>query len=189
MTDPANTRPIPVMPHPCDADDNTGACPWRLDAEPGEFPAARYEQLAATVGIPEHDAPVDANLFACHSTGKGGTVRSGDVACAGALRVAGHLHVGVRLMIACGQLPRDVLGRRDDEPKLFDDYDQMATQQADGVYRADAANAWRAYGGFGPLHQRDEFLPPLRRKAVCALPREDVETRGSGGRDSVRSLP
>jgi hypothetical protein len=182
---------IPHMPRPCDADDNTGACPWRLDAEPGEFTAARFEQLAATVGTPEHDAPVTAHLFACHSTGKGGTVRSADVACAGALRVAGGQHVGVRLMIATGQLPASVIGRRDDEPELFEDYDTMARQQADGIYRVEAANVWRAYAGFGPLADREGFAPLRRDTGSCALADDepvDVETRGSAGPDTVRSL-
>lgn len=188
MTGP---RMIPHMPRPCDGDDDSGPCPWRLDAEPGEFTAARYEELAATVGTPEHDAPITANLFACHSTGKGGTVRSADVACAGALRVAGSQHVRVRLMIATGQLPASVIGRRDDEPELFDDYDSMATQQANGMYRQGAADVWRAYAGFGPLAGRNGMAPLRRAAGSCALDDDepvDVETRGSAGADTVRSL-
>jgi hypothetical protein len=180
------------MPRPCDADENTGACPWRVDAEPGEFEAARFEQLAATVGTDEHDAPVSAHLFACHSTGKGGTVASRDVACAGALRVAGHRHVGVRMMIATGQLPVEVLGVRDDEPELFGSYDEMATQQAAGVYRRSAADVWRAYAGFGPLAGRPGFEPLRRELGACSTDgvalSEDVEERGSAGPDTLRSL-
>jgi hypothetical protein len=190
---------FPIMPRPCDANDQHGACPFRLDAEAEEFEAARFEQLAAMVGTPEHDVPVDGNVFACHKGGgrkprrqvvAGREVEFSDgrdLACAGAARVGGGMHVRMRLLVATGALPAAALMRQPDEPELFGTYDEMAQQQARGIYRRHAADVWRARAGWGPLAGRIEH----DRYQACTVAADeplDVETRGSAGPDTVRAL-
>lgn len=118
--------PLRHMPRPCDPSQVSGACPFRRDADPGEFSAERYEVLAATAGRPGAEAPLGAPMFACHHTADGA-----QVACAGWLAVCGHYHLGVRFAVADGRLdPAAVYGDRDGWPDLFDDYDEMAAAQA-----------------------------------------------------------
>lgn len=175
-----SAKRLPAMPSPCEKNERTGsgACPWRLDAEPGEFTAARFEMLAATVGTPEHDVPISGRVFACHNTREGG-----EVACAGALRVAGEHHVRVRLLVALGALPADAIGLRDDEPELFSDYDTMAVQQAAGVYQQHIADVYRARAGFGP-YATDADRARTFSMPACAI--DDVDERGSAGPDTRR---
>jgi hypothetical protein len=135
-------EPLRHMPRPCDATATSGACPFRVDAEPGEFPAERYELLADTAGLPGAEVPDGGKVFACHHTADGAPV-----ACAGWLRVCGHDHLGVRMALATGRLSPEALVRRDDEPDLFESYDVMATQQADGVYDVHRANRSRDRAG------------------------------------------
>lgn len=97
------------------------ACPWRRDTDPGQFPACRYDALAATVGAPGREAGVSAPMFACHKSPEGR-----EEACAGWLAVAGIEHLGVRLAVALGDLPTSALRPGDNWPPLFDTYDEMA---------------------------------------------------------------
>lgn len=132
------TRPIRYMPRPCDPSPTSGACPFRRDADPGEFSAERFEILAATAGGPGREAPFGAPLFACHHTADGA-----EVACAGWLAVCGQSHLGVRLALATGQLNPDGIGPKPGWPDLFDDYDEMAAAQTRDRYDQDAADARR----------------------------------------------
>lgn len=118
------------MPRPCDPSQSSGACPFRRDADPGEFSAQRYEALAATAGGPGREAPPGAPMFACHHTADGA-----QVACAGWLAVCGHWHLGVRLAILTGRLDPTAIGPLQGWPELFDSYDEMAAAQSgDGTY-------------------------------------------------------
>lgn len=110
------------MPHrkyPC------SECPWQVKAEPGKFPASRYEQLRSTcrpdaAGIP----PLPGSpMFGCH-VGDPGTGE--DLACAGWLVVEGHRHMGVRVAVMDGRLPTEALDRGDNWPELYESYEAMA---------------------------------------------------------------
>ena len=74
-----------------------GECPWRRDTEPGQFPACRYDALAAT----SDQSGLTAPMFGCHK-GEPGT--NADLACAGWLAVAGTEHLAVRMAVEL-QLP------------------------------------------------------------------------------------
>ena len=163
------------MPKPCDPTTSSGACPFRVDAEPGEFPAERYEQLADTAGGPGAEVPVGGPMFACHHTADGAPV-----ACAGWLAVCGGDHLGVRMAMAEGRLSPEALRRPPGGPILFDSYDDMATQQSDGMYRPDVAEASRARAG----HYRT-----MIDKMTGGMSCEVVESSGHGGRDARRRLP
>ncbi|NDK24708.1 hypothetical protein FSY75_09505 [Streptomyces sp. TR1341] len=64
-------------------------------------------------------------MFACHKTKEGR-----ERACAGWLAAVGHRHIGVRLAVAQGRLPAEVLTPGDGWPELFDSYEEMASVQA-----------------------------------------------------------
>lgn len=131
------------MPRPCDETATSGRCPFRRDADPGEFPAERYELLAATAGSPGEEAPFGAPIFACHHTSDGA-----EVACAGWLAVCGHFHLGVRLAFSMGRLDPAKVGPLPGWPELFDSYDEMAAAQAgQEQYDPDAAANIRDHAG------------------------------------------
>jgi hypothetical protein len=65
-------------------------------------------------------------MFGCHK-GEPGT--DADLACAGWLAVAGREHIGVRLAVAFGELPAEVLSPGEGWPELFDSYEEMAETQ------------------------------------------------------------
>lgn len=148
------TSPLRHMPRPCDETDVSGRCPFRRDAEPGEFPAERFERLADTAGRPGREAPMNAPVFACHHTQDGA-----EVACAGWLAVCGHLHLGMRFAFATGRLNPAKVGPLPGWPELFGSYDEMAAAQSGGrPYDLDAANARRAAGG----HDSDDVISKIR---------------------------
>lgn len=120
-------------------------CPWRQDVEPGQFPADRYDHLAAT-SAPFRPPPIDHTdpeaaiaqaaeithagletpMFACHKSPEGA-----EYACAGWLASgAANDHLRIRLMLATGALPREAMRPGPDWPPLFDSYDEMAARQA-----------------------------------------------------------
>lgn len=135
------------MPRPCDPSATSGACPFRRDADPAEFPAQRFELLANTAGGPGREAPIGAPMFACHHTADGR-----EVACAGWLAVCGTSHLGVRFAAAMGALDPAALNPQPGWPELFDDYEQMAAAQADGPYDPRTAREHRREAGhYGPL--------------------------------------
>lgn len=109
---------LPYRRHPC------VECPFRRDAEPGQFTTCRYDALRDTVGAPGREQPIGAPIFACHKTTEGQ-----DQACAGWLAVCGHSHIGVRLAVAQRRLPPEALAPAADWPELFDSYDEMAATQ------------------------------------------------------------
>jgi hypothetical protein len=96
-------------------------CPWRKDSPAGEFTPQRYEALRATAGRPGAEAGLSAPIFACHKSTEGR-----DRACAGWLAVVGIEHLGIRLAVATGRLPAEVLQSADDWPELFASYDELA---------------------------------------------------------------
>lgn len=100
-------------------------CPWRRDVEPGEFPACRYDALAATAGQPGTEADLFAPLFACHKSREGA-----EYACAGWLASVGRDHLGVRFAVITGRLDPATLDPGPDWPPLFDSYAEMAATQA-----------------------------------------------------------
>lgn len=120
---------LPRMLRPCGGDE---PCPWRRDAPPGQFPAARWEALRATSRRPdEHgmtDAPLGSPMFACHATREGA-----ERACAGWLAVAGWGHVGVRLAVVTGALPQCALTPGPGWPPLYSSYAELA--EINGVPR------------------------------------------------------
>lgn len=173
-------RPIAARKTPCDVTEQNGACPFRLDAEPGEFLATRFEELAVTAGAPGAEVPADGQWFACHKTAEGR-----EIACAGWLAVCGVDHIGVRMAISTGTIAGEALRRPADGPGLFESYDDMATQQARGMYRPDVAAEYRRAAGHGTGHSG--FAAAIAsvggRAWACELPDADSAPgdRGSAG--------
>lgn len=169
------------MPAPCGETKRWGPCPFRVDAPAGEFTAERYEQLADTAGLPGAEAPVGAPMFACHhvSDTEDGTPQP--IACAGWLAVSGSYHLGVRLAVAEHRLDLAAL-TAPEGVELFDSYDEMATQQANGLYDPDRAAAARDRAGHN--------LPLIKKwiSGLCELRDADVgdTERGHAGRDTIR---
>ncbi|TMR91307.1 DUF6283 family protein [Nonomuraea basaltis] len=98
-------------------------CPWRRDAEPGKFPAERYEVLRGTCRDEGGgNAGLGAPIFACHM-GEPGT--GDDLACAGWLAVEGWNSVHVRIAIVTGQLPTCVLQPGERWPALYGSYEEL----------------------------------------------------------------
>lgn len=108
---------FPRVHRPCNE------CPWRADAQPGRFPACRFEALRETTV-----QRVGAPLFACHKTPDGS-----DRTCAGWLAVVGHRHISVRLAVAQGRLDPAALEPADGWPALHGSYDELA--EANGADR------------------------------------------------------
>ena len=108
-------REVPRRRAPC------RECPWRLDAEPGQFPAERYEALRDTSGERGREAPLGAPMFACHKSPCGA-----EMACAGWLAVEGGDHLGVRLAVIAGRLDPAALAPGADWPALHRSYGEMA---------------------------------------------------------------
>jgi hypothetical protein len=111
---------FPRRVFPCDE------CPWRVTAEPGRFPACRYEDLAATAG----DAGIYSPMFGCH---KGAPGTDEDLGCAGWLAIAGREHAGVRLAVAMGRLPIEALLPGGNWPELYGSYAEMAAANGAGT--------------------------------------------------------
>lgn len=170
-------RPIAARKTPCDVTEQNGACPFRLDAEPGEFTADRFEKLADTAGGPGAEVPIGGQWFACHKTAEGR-----EIACAGWLAVCGRDHIGVRMAVSAGTIAAEALRPAPDGPALFDSYDDMATQQARGMYRPEVAAEWRRRAGHGAFVAGAAEIGYGREQA-CAM--RDTEThvdeRGSAG--------
>lgn len=99
-------------------------CPWRVDVEPGQFPAERYEALQSTAGGPGAEVPLGGPMFACHKSAEGG-----EIACAGWLAVCGRDHISVRYLAAMGEVDPEALDPASDWPELFPTYDAMAEAQ------------------------------------------------------------
>jgi hypothetical protein len=113
------SNPLPYRRRPC------AQCPWRRDVEPGQFPAERYEALAATSGKRSAEAGITAPMFACHKSPE-----RREEACAGWLAAVGWNHLGVRVAVHLGRLPECALTPGEDWPELFTDYEDMAATQA-----------------------------------------------------------
>lgn len=109
---------VPRVKRPC------AECPWKVDTEPGQFPACNYERLRNTSDVDEQPG-INDPFFACHKTPEGE-----ERACAGWLAVEGHAHVGVRLAVAMGRLPAEALEPGPDWPQLFGSFREMAERQA-----------------------------------------------------------
>lgn len=99
-------------------------CPWRKDIETGQFPADRYEELAATSGEKGAEAPYGAPIFACHK----GTEEN-PMPCAGWLAAIGYHNLTIRLAVLNGDLPQDALSPGEDWPPLYESYAEMMEAQ------------------------------------------------------------
>lgn len=110
---------MPYRKKPCEK------CPWVQTTPPGEFSAARYAALRTTTGYPGAEAPPGSPLFACHISKEGK-----DVPCAGWLAAVGYYSIQVRVLIAHGRLPRNVLQPGRTWPPLFTSYDAMEAVMA-----------------------------------------------------------
>ncbi|WP_436759385.1 DUF6283 family protein [Streptosporangium sp. V21-05] len=113
-------------------------CPWRRDAQPGQFSACRYDALASTSGAPGAEAPPSAPMFGCHK-GEPGT--NADLACAGWLAVAGENHLGIRIAVAQRRLPVEALTPGAGWPDLYGSYEEMAAANQ-GSAVLDPTIAW-----------------------------------------------
>lgn len=108
-----------AMANPC------ANCPWRLDAEPGEFPTERYRVLAASA------EDMSQVIFQCHKTSD-----AEPVACAGFLSQSASHNLAVRLAYSYGKLEqRDRTGGLE----LHPNYTSIAV--ANGVTADDPALA------------------------------------------------
>lgn len=80
---------LPAQRRPCTN------CPWRADAQPGEFTAERYRVLAASA----YDRSF--MIFTCHKSPEGG-----EVVCAGFLERGAEHNLAVRLAYSQRRLER-----------------------------------------------------------------------------------
>jgi hypothetical protein len=135
------------MPHrrfPC------GECPVVKDNDDNprsKFPAERWEMLRATVeDRPGDHALLGAPLFGCHE-GAPGT--GADMLCAGWAAAFGRDSVELRVAIATGRLPADVLDRGAQWPELYETWDDMVAGQT-----------------LQPGEPDDHLPPELRRHAT-----------------------
>jgi len=100
-------------------------CPWRRTADPGRFPASRYEEMRCT----SDQSGLHAPMFGCHK-GEPGT--DADLACAGWLAVAGADHLAVRMAVLAGRLEPADLAPGEGWPELYGSYDEMAAANGAG---------------------------------------------------------
>lgn len=150
---------LPRMLRPCGG---RQPCPWRLDAPAGQFPRERWDALRVTSRQADeytgHDAPIGAPMFGCHAT-PGGRER----VCAGWLAVEGMNHIGVRLALFTGALPRCALTPGEDWPALYRSYaDLAAANGATPVLTQDAKPA--TIGGMSQMTETRQA--PKRRTAT-----------------------
>lgn len=108
------TEPVTCRRRPC------AECPWVKATPPGQFSRERFEALRATTGEPGNEAPLGSGLFACHKSAEGK-----ELPCAGWLAAVGHFHIGIRLMLARGEIPAESMEPGDDWPELHESYDEM----------------------------------------------------------------
>lgn len=99
-------------------------CPWSKETPPGQFPLSRYEEIAHTTGAPGAEAPLGSPMFACHMT-----IEGREAPCAGWLAAVGYESLTVRVLLAKGELPPDVMEPGPDWPELFSSYTEMAEAQ------------------------------------------------------------
>jgi hypothetical protein len=109
---------LTTRPRPCEQ------CPWRTDNARGQFPAARYDELAATTGTPEEPVPPGSPIFTCHKSSGGK-----ELPCAGWLASVGHTNLTIRMALAKGDLTPNDLRAGEDWPPLFETYAEMAAAQ------------------------------------------------------------
>lgn len=114
------TAEFPRAARPCPE------CPWRVDTEPGQFDACRYDALRNTTGSPGREAPFGAPMFACHKSPEGR-----EFACAGWLAAVGCEHVSVRFAVIAGQLPAEALSPGDGWPELHGSYEEMVAAKVE----------------------------------------------------------
>lgn len=119
---------LTTRPRPC------AQCPWRKDTPRGQFPAARYEELACTTGTTEEPVPFGSPLFTCHKSKPDG----GEIPCAGWLAAVGVTNLSIRLALLSGGLSLNAMTPGADWPPLFETYAEMAEAQG-GV-----GNKWAA---------------------------------------------
>jgi hypothetical protein len=96
---------------PCDN------CPWRKDAEPGEFQVERYRNLARSA----YD--LSNVLFACHKTPEGK-----EAVCTGFLLRGAQHNLAVRFALMRGEIDPETISC---DAELYGDYRAMA--EANGV--------------------------------------------------------
>lgn len=95
-------------------------CPWRRDTKPGQFPPQRYIDLRSTTGAAGQEAPMNAPMFACHKSSEDETMP-----CAGWLASVGYYHLGVRIHLMNGRIPREAMEPEDDWPDLVESYGEL----------------------------------------------------------------
>jgi Family of unknown function (DUF6283) len=110
---------IPHRRWPCDS------CPWRTDCTAVRKTYSNLAEYAeGTVGEPGAEAPLGADMFACHQS----RTEPAEL-CAGWLAVAGYRHLTVRLAIITGHLPGSVLTAAEGWPVLFPSLTAMLAAQ------------------------------------------------------------
>ncbi len=71
----------------------------------------------------DYQPTIGDTWFACHKGEPGN--ESADVACAGWLATEAHAHVGVRVAVAGGQLPEEILEPGEGWPELYTSFQDM----------------------------------------------------------------
>lgn len=87
---------------------------------PGQFSARRFEALRGTTGEPGNEVQLGAGIFACHRSSEGR-----ELPCAGWLAAVGHFHIGIRLLVARGEIPVEALEPGEGWPELHESYQEM----------------------------------------------------------------
>lgn len=105
-------------------------CPVRCDNADNprsKFPPVRWTELVKTIRDERgFGADIDQSLFGCHE-GEPGT--GADLLCAGWAASFGRESARLKIFIALGQLPADVLDPGPKWPELYQDWDEMVESQ------------------------------------------------------------
>jgi hypothetical protein len=117
---------VPRQPVPCTE------CPARrdnVDNPRAKFPAARWEQLRATVETPWNlEELEEQTLFGCHK-GDPRTGGEGELLCAGVLAAFGFDSVKVKMAVHFGRLDPAALHPGEGWPELYATWDEMVENQ------------------------------------------------------------
>lgn len=97
------------------------ACPWKRETADRMTFSNLANYAAGTCGTPGNEAPIGAEMFACHRS-----ATDPNELCAGWLAAVGYFHLSVRLAIAMGVLPADALTPGEGWPELYGSYDELA---------------------------------------------------------------
>jgi Family of unknown function (DUF6283) len=122
VSEASSDQPLEYRDRPC------RRCPWRTDTDLGDFSDDDFEKLRRANGTVGAEAPLGAPQTGCHLD-QPGTAHAYRL-CAGWLAVVGRDHLTIRLSVAIGALPAEVLDPKPGWPELVADLDEILQRRA-----------------------------------------------------------